>query len=124
MYFLGPPILNANAFYWRNLSPATKGQFDVAMKNALDSIHVSFKAIVHGNCICNKNEYIFSIEKYFSDIVHAVNVADKILLKSSPFFQKDYWNERSSELNRASLDVDAIRKDYGTPGHWFCSWAL
>lgn len=70
---------------------------------------------MHGSCIRDDSEHIFAIEKYFSEVINAVNVADRHLPRVKPFVRKDYWNEELSNLKEASCDAFKLWKENGRP---------
>ena len=100
---------------WQRVNDGTKMQFSEIMSDSLDSIVIPFYSLLHGKHLCDSTEHIFSIEKYFSDIVHAINMADKILPRSKPMTSKDYWNSELTDLKKASFDAFCLWRDGGRP---------
>ena len=72
------------------------------MKKCLDTICVPFYDILHGNQICNCTDHLFLIEKYFTDIVSAIEKADKCLPRSRPGLSKSFWNDELTSLKKSS----------------------
>ena len=90
-------------------------QYANEMKAALDSIHIPFHELLHGNQLCDCNEHIFKIEKYFCDIVQAISYADKVLPRSRVGISKDYWSDELTDLKNASHDAYCLWRDSGKP---------
>jgi hypothetical protein len=78
---------------WKNLKPETKQEYCSVMDDMLETIEIPFHQLLHGSCIRDDSEHIFAIEKYFSEVINAVNVADRHLPRVKLFVRKDYWNE-------------------------------
>ena len=100
---------------WRNLDDVSKEQYSENMKKCLDTISVPFYDILHGNQICNCTDHLFLIEKYFTDIVSAIEKADKCLPRSRPGLSKSFWNDELTSLKKASYDAHIMWRDSGRP---------
>ena len=100
---------------WENLTNEKKSQYSDEMERRLNSINVPFYEILHGNCCCDNSDHIFLIEKYFSDIVSAINEADQCLPRSRPGISKDFWNKELTDLKKASFDAFVMWRDSGKP---------
>ena len=100
---------------WSNLDESIISRYNDEMENALRSINVPFHSLLHGNCLCENTDHVFCIEKYFCDIVGAIEIADKYLPRSKPGISKDYWTTELSELKAASFDAHKIWLETGKP---------
>ena len=100
---------------WENLTNEKKSQYSDEMERRLNSINVPFYEILHINCCCDNSDHIFLIEKYFSDIVSAINEADQCLPRSRPGISKDFWNGELTDLKKASFDAFVMWRDSGKP---------
>ena len=100
---------------WNSITDVTKELYSEMMKECLDSINVPFYDLLHGNQICNCTEHLFMIEKYFTDIVSAIDKADKCLPRSRPGMSKSFWNDELSSLKKASYDAHIMWRDSGKP---------
>jgi hypothetical protein len=83
------------------------------MQDALDSINVPFHEALHGDVICDDEHHIFALERYFCDIVNAIQIADGSLPRVKPFTRKTYWNNDLSELKATSIDAFSIWNSVG-----------
>ena len=100
---------------WANLCDDKKQQYEDCMSVNLAAIDIPFNSLLHGNHCCNSNEHIFCLEKYFCDIVDAIDNADKILPRSRPGVSRDFWNSDLTDLKAASFDAFTLWRDSGRP---------
>ena len=100
---------------WSRITVDTKQQYESIMEDSLNAINVPFHSLLHGNSICECEEHIFCIERYFEDILKAITTASKCLPKSRPGISKDYWSESLSSKKYASYDAHKIWCDNGKP---------
>ena len=69
---------------WQKINEPTKEHYGNKMKECLDSIHVPFHSLLHGNNTCDCDDHLIAIEKYFSDITIAISNAQSYLPRSRP----------------------------------------
>ena len=100
---------------WANVDDETRQQYANLMEVNLRSIAVPIRSLIHGNNCCDSHEHIFYIEKYFTDIVKAIEVADQCLPRARPGISKDYWSHELTDLKSASYDAFILWCDSGKP---------
>ena len=103
-----PTIIN-----WKNIDEPTRINYEQVMESCLDKIHVPH--ILHGHYSCNDSNHIFTIEKYYSDIVHCIQMADLQLPRSTPTTTKGYWSEELNALKHDSIIAHDFWKLNGCP---------
>ena len=100
---------------WSNLNSDVLEHYSDVMETALASIQIPFHSLLHGNCSCDNSDHVFLIEKYFCDIVAAIETADKCLPRVKPGISKSYWNNELSDLKTASFEAFQLWRDSGKP---------
>ena len=100
---------------WANIDDETRQHYASLMEMNLKSIPVPIRSLIHDNECCDSHDHIFLIEKYFSDIINAIEVADQCLPKARPGISKDYWSPELTDLKKASYDAGTLWCDSGKP---------
>ena len=100
---------------WENLNEEVRLQYADEMERRLCAIKVPYHELLHGSHCCDNNDHIFLLEKYFSDIVLAIDNADKCLPRSRPGISKSFWNSDLTSLKQASHDAFLLWRDAGKP---------
>ena len=106
---------HSSSINWASIDHDTKQKYSDSLKSNLDTIVVPIRSLIHGNHCCDDTDHIFSIEKYFSDIIDAICKADKCLPRSKPGISRDFWTPELTELKTASYDAFIIWRDVGKP---------
>ena len=100
---------------WANVDDDIKQQYANLMEMNLRSIDVPIHSLIHGNNCCDSPDHIFYLEKYFTDIVNAIQIADQCLPRARPGISKDYWSPELTDLKNASYDAFILWCDNGKP---------
>jgi len=68
--------------------------------------------------------YQMEIEKFYTDIVHAITEASKVSVPSLPHQAlKDFWNDDLDYLKRQSIDIHNLWKAVGKPRNGYINEA-
>ena len=103
-----PSLIN-----WKNINESTRQNFENVMEGYLDGIRVPY--ILHGQNACNNTDHIGQIEKYYSDIVHCIKMADLQLPRCTPAATKGFWSDELTVLKNDSIVAHDFWKLNGCP---------
>ena len=86
-----------------------------SMTNALRNINVPFCSLNHGNGLCNNCDCIHALEKFYVDILTAIEVADRSLPRKKHGVAKPFWTPTLTSLKQKSCDAHDLWKTAGCP---------
>ena len=100
---------------WSTLSEREQLTFRDSMLEALNNISIPFHAFNHASKLCDNCDCISLIERYYQDIVAAVEFADRTLPRRKHGIAKHFWSPELTALKQKSLDAHTLWKDCNCP---------
>ena len=100
---------------WKKLSDPDKSRFEDAMRTNLAAIIVPFHSILHGNTCCTDDSHKIALEQYYNGIMSAVMMAETVLPKTNPSYERSFWDDNLSELKSRSIECNNYWKSVGCP---------
>ena len=85
------------------------------MTSALNQTSVPFHVLNHGSALCDNVSCSMALEKFYEDIVLAVNQADKCLPRKKHGLSKPYWSPELTALKQQSIDAHDLWRTCGCP---------
>ena len=104
-----------NYIPWATLSKTETDQFESVMLSELQKIQIPCGALNHSSHICDNQECIFALEKYYCDIVNAVEVADSCLPRLKHGLSKPFWSPQLDAAKKKSVDAHHMWCTNGSP---------
>ena len=85
------------------------------MSSELANIAVPISALNHSNRICGDCNCAVALEKFYCDIVRAVEVADRCLPRKKHGLAKPYWSPELTAAKQRSLAAHRLWRDCSSP---------
>ena len=86
---------------WRSVNDHIRLNYERIMEQSLNQIQIPH--IVYGCTMCHETDHIFQIERYYSEIIRCIELADQSLPRCKPSLRKTYWNDELTDLKNDSI---------------------
>ena len=100
---------------WSSLTANELSNYRDTMTSALSQISIPFHVLNHGSALCGDVGCSLALEKFYDDIIRAVNQADKCLPRTKHGLAKPYWTPELMALKRQSVDAHDLWSSCGRP---------
>ena len=87
---------------WRKIDDLTRNDYENVLTDCLSDLNVP-DFILHGKHVCNESSHLSAIEKYYTDLINCVKIADLQLPRCTPTTRKGFWNDQLSLLKNDSM---------------------
>ena len=105
----------SNYIPWSSLTDVEISSYRSTMLNALNQISLPVHALNHGYNSCNDGDCLIALEEFYSNIVIAVETADKNLPRKKHGLAKPFWSKELTCLKQKSYDANNVWKSCGRP---------
>ena len=105
----------SNYIPWSTLSEEELSAFRNCMSSNLREIVVPYHSLDHGSSICSNCDCALALEKFYCDILSAVEVADRCLPRKKHGLAKPYWSPELNVLKQKSIDAHKVWRDCNCP---------
>ena len=113
-YWKDKPTVS-NFIPWSSLSEDELFLFRHSMSSSLKDISLPISALNHSDRICENCNCAIALEKFYCDIVGAVEVADRCLPRKKHGLAKPYWSPELSAAKQRSYDAHKLWLDCSCP---------
>ena len=100
---------------WSSLSTSDLERYSETMERELKNISVPFHSLLHGSKRCNDTNHINLVERYYNDLLNAIQIADSVLPRKKHGVSKHYWSEELTRLKHQSTDAFNLWNAAGRP---------